>query len=478
MNFGKYLRQLRNGKYSQRELAKLIGVSHPYISKIENGVEPPPSEELIIKMAEVLGVEQHKMLSIANKLPSDLKELITKTPKINEALTIANDKMLSDNRWDDVIELISDKGNKYKSLFHDNKSIMLLIDPVTFKIFDANVAACMYYGYTMNEMASMSIPDLSVVPLSELQSKLLESLEPSKELNMQTKLSNGEIREVAIHNTFINLDGKDYVYSTVYDITDKINAYKRVLESNQKCKTIFSNVSDMIFLIEINSDSIADKLIDVNLAVTDKLEMDRKDLIGKNIESVLHEIGVALNETDYGKICEVINKDSHHTIEATINSDSGKKYDMEFKLKRVFIKKDVLLVTGTDISNKKITSDKLSESHERMRQILSYDNNFVATVNEEGIILYTNSVPNINNEDNILGECIYKHIHENDISTIKKHIENAFMKSIMTKIDVRAYDKDGKLFLYTTSIAPIIIDNQIREVMLMVCGAKEYQEQL
>jgi|GEM_PF-2038608 len=478
MNFGKYLRQLRNGKYSQRELAKLIGVSHPYISKIENGVEPPPSEELIIKMAEVLGIDYHKMLSVANKLPSDLKELITKTPKINEALTIASDKMLSDNKWDDVIELISDKGNKYKSLFHDNKSIMLLIDPVTFDIFDANAAACMYYGYTMNEMSSMSILDLLVVPLPELQIKFIESLKPNKDLNMQTKLSNGEIREVAIYNTPINLDEKDYIYSSVYDITDQINAYKTILESSQKCKIIFSNVSDMIFLVDINSDLIPDKIVDVNLAVTDKLEISKDKLVGKNIESILSEIGVVLSKNDYAKINDVINKDIHHTVEATINSASDKKYDMEFKLRRVFIKKEVLLVTGTDISNKKITSDKLSESHERMRQILSYDNNFVATVNKEGLILYSNSVPNINNEDNILGKYIYKYIHKEDISMIKKHIENAFKKSIMTKTDVRAYDKDGILSLYTTSIGPIIIDGKVREVMLMIHGIKECNEQL
>ena len=38
MDFGQYFRELRReNKFTQRELAKKIGVSHTYISKIENG---------------------------------------------------------------------------------------------------------------------------------------------------------------------------------------------------------------------------------------------------------------------------------------------------------------------------------------------------------------------------------------------------------------------------------------------------------
>jgi transcriptional regulator with XRE-family HTH domain len=48
--FGVYLKSLRVGKYSQRELAILLGVGFSYISKLESGVERFPNQKLLYKI--------------------------------------------------------------------------------------------------------------------------------------------------------------------------------------------------------------------------------------------------------------------------------------------------------------------------------------------------------------------------------------------------------------------------------------------
>lgn len=80
MDFGSRLRQLRVGKFNQRELAEKVGVDFTYLSKIENGKMPPPSEEVIIKLANELGADADELLQLARKVPEDIKTVINRSP--------------------------------------------------------------------------------------------------------------------------------------------------------------------------------------------------------------------------------------------------------------------------------------------------------------------------------------------------------------------------------------------------------------
>lgn len=71
--FGPFLRRLRNDrKLSQRDLADRVGVTFPYISKIENGREPPPNADTLLLIANVLNVDPDELLVRAGKAPPDL----------------------------------------------------------------------------------------------------------------------------------------------------------------------------------------------------------------------------------------------------------------------------------------------------------------------------------------------------------------------------------------------------------------------
>lgn len=75
MDFGQYFKELRREhKFTQRELAKRINVSHTYISKIENGALPAPSREMLENVARVYRLDSANELLIAAKIiPKDVK---------------------------------------------------------------------------------------------------------------------------------------------------------------------------------------------------------------------------------------------------------------------------------------------------------------------------------------------------------------------------------------------------------------------
>ena len=74
MQFGERVRQLRTQRrLTQRDLAKRIGVSDTYISKVENEnlhFGDYPSEKFIHKLADALDAEEEELLLLADKVPA------------------------------------------------------------------------------------------------------------------------------------------------------------------------------------------------------------------------------------------------------------------------------------------------------------------------------------------------------------------------------------------------------------------------
>jgi HTH-type transcriptional regulator, competence development regulator len=77
MEFGQYVKEIRKTKgLSLREAAKRSGVSHPYLSQLENGKNDKPSLEIINKLAKGLGVNNGDLILAAGHVddPFDFVE--------------------------------------------------------------------------------------------------------------------------------------------------------------------------------------------------------------------------------------------------------------------------------------------------------------------------------------------------------------------------------------------------------------------
>ncbi len=81
MLFGQKIKELRQKKgYSQRKFAMALGIIPTYMSKIERGEFPPPSEKVIKNMAKLLDQDSDVLLAYANKVDSDLLDIIKSDP--------------------------------------------------------------------------------------------------------------------------------------------------------------------------------------------------------------------------------------------------------------------------------------------------------------------------------------------------------------------------------------------------------------
>jgi HTH-type transcriptional regulator, competence development regulator len=77
---------------SLRLFARELGIEPAYLSKIERGIFPPPSEEVILKIAARLGENPDRLLALAGKVASDIKAVILRRPELVGGLLRELDK--------------------------------------------------------------------------------------------------------------------------------------------------------------------------------------------------------------------------------------------------------------------------------------------------------------------------------------------------------------------------------------------------
>ena len=79
--FGAFIRREREAKeIGLREMAKMIGVSPTYLSKVERDEFPPPAEDKVKEIAKIIGCDADELLARAGRVSTDLSDIIKRHP--------------------------------------------------------------------------------------------------------------------------------------------------------------------------------------------------------------------------------------------------------------------------------------------------------------------------------------------------------------------------------------------------------------
>jgi transcriptional regulator with XRE-family HTH domain len=79
--FGAFVRRERENKeIGLREMAKMIGVSPTYLSKVERDEFQPPAEDKVRAIAEILGCDVDDLLARAGRVSSEITDIIKRRP--------------------------------------------------------------------------------------------------------------------------------------------------------------------------------------------------------------------------------------------------------------------------------------------------------------------------------------------------------------------------------------------------------------
>jgi hypothetical protein len=108
--FGALVRREREAKELRlREMAKVIGVSPTYLSKVERDEFPPPAEDCVKEIAKVIGYDADELLALAGRVASDISDIIKASrsnwrlccgpPKVSRLRTLRGRPARRRGRW-------------------------------------------------------------------------------------------------------------------------------------------------------------------------------------------------------------------------------------------------------------------------------------------------------------------------------------------------------------------------------------------
>lgn len=128
---------------------------------------------------------------------------------------------------------------RYKSLFQNSHAVMLIIDPGTFEIVDANPAACAYYGWSKEELCRMRLDAINTLSIDQLHAKMQRAhAEKRYYFVFKHRRADGTVRDVEIYSGPIEIDGRELFYSIVHDITDRVHAEEQVRLNESRLQSL------------------------------------------------------------------------------------------------------------------------------------------------------------------------------------------------------------------------------------------------
>ncbi|UCE82695.1 MAG: PAS domain S-box protein [Deltaproteobacteria bacterium] len=341
-------------------------------------------------------------------------------------------------------EALRESEERYRSLFNNNHSVMLLIDPETAEIVDANPAACSFYGWSQQELTSKKITDINTLTNEQVFREMERAKsEQRSQFFFRHRLANGKVRDVEVFSGPIKLYGKRLLYSIVHDITERKQAEVLLQESETRYRTVVEDAPAMIcrFLPD-------GTLTFVNSAYSLYFEKNSDDLLGQNFLQFIPEED---HEKVRNRFMSLTQEDPLVTYEHQVIAPNGTVRWQRWTDRALFDEHGRLVEyqsIGNDITESKKAGEALWESEKRYRTVLESNPDPVVVYDIEGKVVYFNpaftSVFGWN-----LGERFGKKmdgfVPEENWAETKMMIDRVLAGESFSGVETRRYTKDGNI---------------------------------
>jgi len=161
----------------------------------------------------------------------ELQRVNVKLRAINEELTASEEELrVQIDMTNETYDALEKSETRFHSMFERHDSVMLLIDPETEKIIDANLAAERFYGKLRTDLRKQFIHEINILPPEEIATVMVKAVrEKNNRFIFFHRIANGEVRMVEVHSSPIDIGGKTILFSIIYDITDRIRTEEELL---------------------------------------------------------------------------------------------------------------------------------------------------------------------------------------------------------------------------------------------------------
>ena len=285
-------------------------------------------------------------------------------------------------------KLIQESEARYRFLFQNNRAVIMLLDPNTGNILDANTAACSYYGYTREKMLNLNIADINILPKEQIIEGLKqEKFRDTNHFFFTHRLSNGVLRDVERYSYPILMDGKKLLFSIVSDITDNRKMQSELVRAKMEAE--FASKAKSEFLASMSHElrtplnsiiGFSDMLFTQNFGPLNEKQLryvSNISVSGNHLLKLINDI-LDLSKVEAGKM----------ELEVEEFSVSDSISEVKTLLTPLASKKDIQILSMVDKGLTTIRADRT-----KFKQILyNLVDNAIKFTHEEGYVVVNASV--------------------------------------------------------------------------------------
>ncbi|HEY7898616.1 MAG TPA: PAS domain S-box protein [Gemmatimonadaceae bacterium] len=189
-------------------------------------------------------------------------------------------------------EALQESEARYRQLFESNGSVQFLVDVETAQILDANPAAERFYGWTREQMRTMSAADIGDISDEEwiAYADGLSRGEGTATVR-EHRLASGETRTVEVFAGLFVTGNRRVFHSIVHDVSDRVRAQEALRNSEARFRSALDNSLDIFTVLDTVRDSdgaiIDFRIVEVNARAGAALGVDASRMIGRSFGELL-----------------------------------------------------------------------------------------------------------------------------------------------------------------------------------------------
>lgn len=165
--------------------------------------------------------------------------------------------------------------SRYRDIFENNHAVMLIVNPKSGLIIDANPAASLFYGYKREVLRQMKVNQINTLSAEEILAEMQKAKgQQDYFFNFKHRLASGEVRDVEVYSGPVRFNNNNFLYSIIHDVTEKKKALNALEESEEKLRLIFRLAPSGIGII------INRIFVEVNTRFCEMTGLAREELIG------------------------------------------------------------------------------------------------------------------------------------------------------------------------------------------------------
>ncbi|MGB9939436.1 PAS domain S-box protein [Methanosarcina sp.] len=283
-------------------------------------------------------------------------------------------------------EALRESETRFRTMFEVHGAPMLLIEPDSGQIIDANDAAARFYEYSREQLRAMCIDQINQLPPEEVTAERYKAVEHGKNVFIfRHRLASGDVRWVEVYSSPVTIKGQPILFSIIHDITQRKQAEEALRKSEESYRTLFTNMTEGFLLAEVISDENGKpydyRYLEINPVYEYSTGLKKEQVLGKSILEIVPNTSPILIK----KLGEtaVSGEPTYFEIFSQI---TGKYFDTY-----VFSPgKGKVAATFRDITKRKQAEEALRESEEKYRNIVETANEGIWTVDPEARTTYAN----------------------------------------------------------------------------------------